>query len=257
MPCPICGEAASWSLPHRGDPQIEVWRQQIGDRRAYEWRLCCRCGNAFPTVEPNRKVLQQIWQAARTTTCATTEEEAEIWRRRQRASRIVAERSYRLFSPLMGAPGRFIDIACGLGETVRVFADHGWEAEGIDADPAMQVLHRQLGITSHISQIEDLGLHANYDLIHIAHAIYFITHPMDLIGAARLAHTWPDGLFCVVISDFMSSVAVDLPSYAHTFIPTGASMRYALAIAGFKTVLHSADFWKHLPRGTPGAAPRA
>ena len=31
---------------------------------------------------------------------------------------------------------RFLDIGCGLGETVRIFADNGWDAEGVDADPS-------------------------------------------------------------------------------------------------------------------------
>jgi len=235
MPCPICGEAPSWPIPHRCDPQIEAWRGEIGDTRTYEWRLCRQCGNAFPSVQPDLKVLQRIWHAARVTASEGGEKEAETWRYRRHISRLAAERSYRLFSPRAGAPGRFVDIACGLGETVRLFADEGWQAEGIDADPSMQRLHRQLGISSRIGQIENLGLQDKYDLIHIAHAIYFVTRPMDLIAMAH-AHLRPNGLFCLVISDFMSSVAADPPSYVHTFIPTGASMRYALAVAGFETV---------------------
>ncbi len=50
-------------------------------------------------------------------------------------------------------------------------------------------------------------------------------------------HLVTDGLFCAVISDFMSSVDPNPPDYAHTFFPTGASLRYALAVAGFETVL--------------------
>jgi hypothetical protein len=46
----------------------------------------------------------------------------------------------------------------------------------------------------------------------------------------------PDGLFCVVLADFMSALDPALPSYAHSFFPTAGSMRYALALAGFETV---------------------
>jgi len=59
---------------------------------------------------------------------------------------------------------------------------------------------------------------------------------VKFIGTVR-EHLSPGGLFCVVISDFMSSVSADPPSYSHTFIPTRSSMRYALAVAGFETVL--------------------
>ena len=45
------------------------------------------------------------------------------------------------------------------------------------------------------------------------------------------------GLFCVVLADFMANVDPALPSYTHTFFPTASSMRYALALAGFETIL--------------------
>ena len=45
-----------------------------------------------------------------------------------------------------------------------------------------------------------------------------------------------EGLFCVVLADFMANVDPALPSYAHTFFPTASSMRYALALAGFETI---------------------
>jgi SAM-dependent methyltransferase len=236
MACPICGEAASWPLAHVSDPQIATWRSELGDARPDDWHLCRRCGNAFPSAQPDLRVLQRIWQAHRAAVGTDADVEAEAWRNRRRAAQVWAERSYRLLAPLAGRPGRFLDIACGLGQTVRTFADRGWDAEGIDADPTMAPLHQQLGIRSRIGQFEELGLQGRYDLIQIAHAIYFMTDPMKFIGAVR-DHLAPGGLFCVVISDFMSSVDPNPPGYAHTFFPTGASMRYALAVAGFDTVL--------------------
>ncbi len=237
MPCPICGELASWPITHRNDPQIERWRSEVGDDRPYDWHLCRRCGNAFPSVQPELQVLRRVWAMHRAAVSPNADDEAEAWRNRHYAARIWAERSYRLLAPLAPRRGRFLDIACGLGQTVRTFADQGWEAEGIDADPNMGPLHQQLGVRSRIGQFEELGLQYSFDLIQIAHAIYFMTNPMKFIRTLR-GHLAPGGLFCVVISDFTSSVAVDPPSYIHTFIPTTrASMRYALAVAGFETVL--------------------
>jgi 2-polyprenyl-3-methyl-5-hydroxy-6-metoxy-1,4-benzoquinol methylase len=236
VPCPICAEVASWPIAYRFDSQIEAWRSEIGDTRPYDWRLCRRCGNAYPSAQPELQVLERIWQTNRVVPCSKPDEEAAVWRYRRHISQVAAERSYRLFSPLARRAGRFLDIACGLGETVRIFADHGWDAEGIDADPSVEPLHRQLGIKSRIGQFERLELNGRYDFIHIAHAIYFMIHPMHFIGIVR-DHLTPSGLFCVVISDFMSSVSPDPPSYSHTFIPTRSSLRYALATARFETVL--------------------
>jgi 2-polyprenyl-3-methyl-5-hydroxy-6-metoxy-1,4-benzoquinol methylase len=138
----------------------------------------------LPSAQPDLKVLQQVWRAARGTSGTDADQKAARWRFRRQISRTASARSYRLFSPLAGAPGRFIGIACGLGETVRRFAEHGGQAEGIDADPSMEPLHREHGIMSRIGQIETIALQGHYDLIHIAHAIYFIRQPMDLLRTA-------------------------------------------------------------------------
>jgi SAM-dependent methyltransferase len=236
MSCPICGEAASWPIAHLSDPQIAGWRSEIGDSRPDDWQLCRRCGNAYPSAQPDLQVLRRVWQAHRAAASPNAADEAAAWRDRRRTSRIWAARSYRLLAPLAPRKGRFLDIACGLGQTVRTFADHGWDAEGIDADPNMKALHEDLGIRSRIGQFEGLELQGSYDVVQIAHAIYFMTYPMKFIAAVR-DHLTPDGLFCVVISNYMSSVDPYPPGYAHTFYPTGASLRYALAVAGFETVL--------------------
>jgi 2-polyprenyl-3-methyl-5-hydroxy-6-metoxy-1,4-benzoquinol methylase len=236
MSCPICGSGASWPIAYRSDSRISRWRSEIGDPSPDDWRLCCRCGNAFPRVQPELQVLQRVWQAKRAAVDTSPDEEAATWRNRLCAAQVWAERSYQLLLPLAPRGGRFLDVACGLGQTVRTFADHGWGAEGIDVDPKMRPFHEELEIDSRIGQFEKMELKGSYDLIHIAHAIYFITRPMNFIDIVR-QHLTPDGLFCVAISDFMSNVDPDPPSYAHTFVPTGASMRYALAVAGFETVL--------------------
>jgi SAM-dependent methyltransferase len=142
-----------------------------------------------------------------------------------------------LFAPLSHtSTGRFLDIGCGLGETVCTFAAHGWDAEGIDADPSTEPFHRDLGIRSRIGQFEQLDFSGSYSIIHIAHAIYFVTDPMGFMRSVRRQLS-PDGLFCVVLADFMANSDPGLPSYTHTFFPTAASMRYALALTGFETVL--------------------
>jgi SAM-dependent methyltransferase len=161
----------------------------------------------------------------------------QAWASRRAGVRMLAARSFRIFAPLAGTSGRrFLDIACGFGETVKTFADHGWDAEGIDADSSIAQVHRDMGIRVRHGQIEEMDVDAGYDIIHIAHAIYFITNPMSFLGEVR-KRLVGDGLFCVVLSDFFAHHEPSLPSYAHTFFPTAASMRYALALAGFETIV--------------------
>jgi SAM-dependent methyltransferase len=237
MHCPICDSTDSWPAPFAFDANTERRQREEADEADYEWRLCRRCANAFPSHQPNLRVLQRIWLEHKSTPGLTAGELKQAWAGRRAGVRAIAARSFRLFAPLTGrSTGRFLDVACGFGETVKTFADRGWDAEGVDADSSIAQVHREMGIRVRHGQIETMDVAAGYDLIHIAHAIYFITHPMRFLGEVRkrLAN---DGLFCVVLSDFFAHHDPSLPSYAHTFFPNAASMRYALALAGFETIL--------------------
>src|SRR5262249_43964474 len=147
--------------------------------------LCRTCGNGYPSFVPDLDILSAYW--ARNRDVADPESEDRIWDNRRRISRIGAERSFKIFSSFIDRkPGRrFLDIACGLGATVRKFADEGWDAQGIDADPAMRRLHDEFGIKSQIGQIETVRLEGKFDLIQVAHAIYFITDPLRFLRLVR------------------------------------------------------------------------
>jgi SAM-dependent methyltransferase len=237
MSCPICGNHEFWMIPAALDLQAEHLRSTPGEHSGNEWRLCRRCGNAYPLAPPDVHILQELWALNRTDSGASVSEQTKTWAYRRAIAKAGAERSYRLFAPLVANHfGCFLDIACGLGETVRTFAANGWDAEGVDADPSTEPFHRELGIRARIGQFETLDVGTGYDIIHIAHAIYFITDPMHFMRIVR-ERLSPRGFFCVVLADFLASADLSLPSYVHTFFPTGSSMRYALACAGFETVL--------------------
>jgi 2-polyprenyl-3-methyl-5-hydroxy-6-metoxy-1,4-benzoquinol methylase len=253
--CPICGGQASWRIPFNPDLGGATALRALREG-GYDWRLCRRCGNGYPTQQPDLEELSAIWAASRRDSGCSEDEEKARWAYRRRVSRVVAERSYALFSPQVRSPGRFLDIACGLGETVRVFAAHGWDAEGIDADPTMKPLHEEFGIRSRIGQFETVGLDGRYDVIHIAHAIYFMTDPMSFLARIRERLT-PSGNLCVVLANFMSAADPGLPSYAHSFFPTGPSMQYALHLAGFETILRRRIGGSIFIAARPSAQPRA
>ena len=237
MSCPICGDTTFWSILFARDPQVDGWRAELGDNDTYDWRLCRRCGNGYPSHQPDMRVLRRAWASNRTDEGQPPAERQKIWAYRLAISRAGAGRSFRLFAPLAARPsGRFLDIACGLGETVRSFSQHGWAAEGIDADPSTEAFHREAGIQTRIGQFEQLDVGGGFDIIHIAHAIYFITEPMAFIRTVR-ERLAPQGLFCIVLANFMANEDTSQPAYAHTFFPCASSMRYALALAGFEVVL--------------------
>lgn len=234
MSCPICGEARFWTIPGRADARVEAWRAEAGDTARREWRLCRRCGNAYPSSPPDLRVLARVWEANRTGDDPA--KAAALWTERRRIARLGGERALGFYGPLAARrPGRFLDIGCGLGLTVRAFADAGWEALGIDADPATRPFHEEFGIASRIGQVETLDLEGGWDIVHCAHAIYFVTDPMGLLRRLR-ALLAPDGLLAITVADFLVSENAGGPHYAHSFYPTGRSTAYAITLAGFRIV---------------------
>lgn len=229
--CPICGGHASWPIPFVDEKSGETLKRTSG----YRWCLCRQCGTAYPFPAPSLPELQAYWDRNRIEGDAAPVTE-DVWRGRLQASKVWAQRTYDFVLPhVRSNTRRFLDVACGLGATVALFGEKGWEAEGVDADPNAQEFHQRLGIRATIGQIENVDTANRYDLVGIAHAIYFITDPRGFVCRVRdmLAQ---DGLFVVVLSDLLSTLCAGSPQYAHTWYPTTDSLTYLLEREGFKVV---------------------
>lgn len=235
--CPICGAYEGWRVPHGLDPRIEGWRREAADTAPYFWTLCKVCGNAYPSVPPRPEVLARFWETNRRLETLSPEEQDAVWRQRIAMGRVIAERSWQLFAPLAGGKtGRMLDVGCGLGEAVALFGERGWRAEGIDVDASTKPFHERIGIATRIGRIEDEPTGVTYDIVHIAHAIYFVTDPMRFLREARQRLS-EGGHLCIVISNLLTFTDSGRPGYSHTFYPCAESMAGALARAGLEPVL--------------------
>jgi SAM-dependent methyltransferase len=175
--------------------------------------------------------MQLYWNRNRVVDSAVDQE--SIWRGRYREAEIWAGRTWDVVQPFMPTkPGRFLDIACGLGATAKFFQDRGWYAEGQDADPNTRAAHEHFGIKSTIGQIENIRYDEPFDFISIAHAIYFISDPVGFIRRVR-GMLRPGGVFIVLLSDLLSAHSGGGPSYVHTWFPTGESLAVILEREGF------------------------
>lgn len=220
--CPLCGGSLSWRVPFV-KPEISVAN--------YHWRCCARCGNGFPTQVFSLEEMQSYWNRNRVV--ESTADQESIWRGRYREAEIWAARTWEAAQPFMPEkPGRFLDIACGLGATAKFFQDRGWYAEGQDADPNTRAAHEHFGIKSTIGQIENIRYDEPFDFISIAHAIYFISNPVGFIRRVR-GMLRPGGVFIVLLSDLLSAHSGGGPSYVHTWFPTGESLAIILEREGF------------------------
>lgn len=229
--CPICDSVASWPLPFFDRES----RRVVMPTEGYHWRVCTHCGSGYPSVEQSLDTLQRYWNMNRIEGVADEGAEA-VWERRLYDARYWADKSWYFLAPYLPAvPGRFLDIACGLGVTVKKFKDMGWASQGIDADPNVRVFHERLGVDCVIGQFESVAADGAFDVVSIAHAIYFVTKPREFLLRVRESLR-PGGLFLVVNSDLASPVADNNPSQVHTWYPTRTSMLYALRLAGFEVL---------------------
>lgn len=227
--CPVCARVGSWPIAFV-DEQSGKTLIRSAD---YHWSLCRTCGTAYPYPEPQLTDLQAYWNRNR-----IDEDEAcvteNVWQERLKNSFIWARRTYGFVTPFVqNRRNRILDIACGLGATVAYFEEKGWDAEGIDADPNARQFHQRLGIRATIGQVENIDSLGNYDLISIAHAIYFISNPKGFVQRVRQLLNY-DGLFCVTLSDLLSSFSNGMPGYVHTWYPTAQSLKYLLVQEGFE-----------------------
>ena len=229
--CPVCGDHASWLIPFVDEKSGEAQKRSSG----YRWCLCRQCGTAYPFPAPSLPELQAYWDRNRVEGDSAPVTE-EVWQGRLQASRVWAQRTYDFVAPhVRSNTRRFLDVACGLGATVALFGEKGWDAEGVDADPNAREFHQRLGIRAIIGQIENVDTANRYDLVGIAHAIYFITDPRGFVRRVR-GMLDEEGLFIVVLSDLLSTLCAGSPQYAHTWYPTADSLTYLLELEGFEVV---------------------
>ncbi|MGD0881650.1 MAG: class I SAM-dependent methyltransferase [Acidimicrobiales bacterium] len=86
-------------------------------------------------------------------------------------------------------PGRLLDIGCGAGWTSALFAQRGYQVDGIDLSPeaiafAIQY-HHQAGVQFQVHDFDDpIGNPASYDI-----AVFFdsLHHSVDEVNPLRLA----------------------------------------------------------------------
>jgi SAM-dependent methyltransferase len=227
--CPICGFDQFWKISFIDPENGEIVRRAHG----YHWRLCRNCGNATPSVKAARAQLQAYWEKNRIDEDAFAVTE-QLWSQRIRESDVWGRRTYDFALPWIKSTGRrFLDIGCGLGGTVARFSSAGWDASGLDPDPNTKTVHDRLGIDVRIARFEEAKLCPPYDVICVAHAIYFLEDPKQSVSRVRDMLS-EEGLCVVVYSHLFSALNVGRPAFAHTWYPTRESLVYLFEQEGLK-----------------------
>ena len=136
--------------------------------------------------------------------------------------------------------GRLLEVGCGSGAVLEILRDAGWEAEGVDFDPAAVATARKRGLTVHLGGLDGKELPAGrFDAIVMRHVIEHVHDPRGLLGECRRLLR-ADGTLAVLTPNadglghrFFRSDAfyVDPPRHLHVFNPR--NLRRLVEEAGF------------------------
>ena len=101
----------------------------------------------------------------------------------------VAQRRAPHFARVLGAvrpPGRLLDVGAGVGELLRVAREGGWQALGVDTDPAVVEYARARGRDVRLGDLTTLALPAaSFDLVTLWNVIDFVPDPLRLLSECR------------------------------------------------------------------------
>ena len=147
------------------------------------------------------------------------------------------------------ARGRLLDVGCAGGELLRAAAARGWEAEGVEINPALAVKALAHGFEVYPKPVEEAGLGgASYDAVTAFDVFALMGEPAA--AAAELVRLLkPGGV--IYIRDFNAAFHLPLyrlekagffrpmgvkPSVLHNFNFRAGTLRTMLMRAGFREI---------------------
>ena len=154
-----------------------------------------------------------------------------------------------LLDSALPSRGRLLDIGCAGGELLRAAAARGWEAEGVEINPALAVKALAHGFEVYPKPVEEAGLGgASYDAVTAFDVFALMGEPAA--AAAELVRLLkPGGV--IYIRDFNAAFHLPLyrlekagffrpmgvnPSVLHNFNFRAGTLRTMLMRAGFREI---------------------
>lgn len=141
--------------------------------------------------------------------------------------------------------GRLLDVGCGDGQIVEFMNGLGWQAEGVDFDPAAVAVARHKGLQVQAGKLQALAFPANsFAAIVMSHFIEHVHEPLAILQEChRLLR--PNGRLIILTPNVASWghrrfarawFALDPPRHLHLF--TLASLQALVVRSGL--TIHSA-----------------
>ncbi len=262
--CPACGATAR--SPWFADLADRLYGCAPGLWTSYR---CARCGAAYLDPRPTRETIGQAYDGYYTHAAPTPPDTqpAGSWRRALRHGYL----NRRFGLSLSGAsslgpvlvplvPGlaarqrrwarlarprdraTLLDVGSGSGAAVAHFRDLGWDAVGIDVDPAAVSAAQRSDLPVTEAEITALAGSARFDAITMSHSIEHLHHPGQALTAAHRL-LGPAGVLQLITPNASSWgrrvygsdwLGLDPPRHLVVFTPRAITL--ALGEAGFGSI---------------------
>lgn len=137
--------------------------------------------------------------------------------------------------------GRYVDVGCGQGSSVKLAAQMGWRATGIEIDPAAASVARASNLDVRLGTYELLtGFKGQVDYMQCSHVVEHVHNPRHLLSLLKAAIR-PGGLIAISCPNSRSPVRAAFGKHwrgieapRHLAIPSRQILRDLLAGEGFQ-----------------------
>lgn len=265
VPCPLCGEADSFHELRITDEDAHI--RKYG--RLYEghalsrWKACGRCGFVHQNPRPSLSALSAFYTTGK---YHPPELPSDASRYLRFADWYFAEKVDFALRAYDGPPGTVLEIGCGLGGALRIFANRGWRVVGIEPDPAQAEFAREcLGLEGVRQGLVDDTFKVDdpIDLVFSNHAFEHFAD-LDAVMRAMTRVLRPGGLVFTAIPTYYanrSRLSLRWMNSSHYSMFNHHSLNQLCARHGFREVTHTYRGWRkeiddiwHIARFEPDAS---
>jgi SAM-dependent methyltransferase len=248
VPCPLCGWSADFRTLRitRSDAHIVKYGVLYEGRKLSEWKCCGRCGFVHQNPRPSTSALQDFYAKGQ---YHPPEVPANVKDYVDFATWYYAEKvDYAV--RLSGLPqGRVLEIGCGLGGALRLFAERGWTAIGIEPDPTQAAYASgTLGLPGVQQRLVDRTLRVE-PKVHLIFSNHAFEHFADLqsvmLGLSEVLEI--GGCIFTAVPTYYanrSRLSKLWMNSGHYSLFTHRSLNQLLARHGFEEIGHTYRGWR-------------
>jgi SAM-dependent methyltransferase len=209
------------------------------------WKACGSCGFVHQNPRPSLAALSEFYTSGK---YHPPELPSDVAAYLRFAHWYFAEKVDFALRANGGAPGTVLEIGCGLGGALRLFADRGWRVIGIEPDPTQAQYARDvLGLKGVRQGLVDDGFNVDepVDLVFSNHAFEHFAD-LDAVMRALTRVLRPGGIVFTAIPTYYSNrsrLSLRWMNSSHYSMFNHHSLNQLCARHGFMEVTHTYRGW--------------